>query len=785
MAARRGRSERFLVVVASVALIGQLVSVAPAAAASAPLAIAPLPNFYSIVANAASENSGALAGAQSALVATGGTPPYTFTRLSGQLPPGMTLAPNGDLLVGATTAGVFQITVKVTDAAKASAIGSVHIGVAADRCVSEEEPGCSSGSGSAILMAPSVSADGSRILFATSDQMLYPSAPPNQFVVRDRPSDKILLASSTSAGVPSPGIGSGQAVISQNGRYVLMWSDWKPDGKNAGIWVKDLTTGQLRLVTTQSAGGGLGAISDDGNVAVYTGVGSLVTVKNLTTKVVYTPDVTSGDYNEFSSMTPDGRYVLFNEFVGLSASGPGPPIRTVLFNTVTNHSTLLVTCQCTVTTNPGRASYSGGISADGRYVSFWSDSQIPYLNPPRDFVLDRTTGHVTPLPIPPGGFNSFFGGDSQMSSDGTKVAVVPNIGEFCIDDWAAKQQSCINDGANNSGQGPSVLSADLGTLAWMWHVGGDTYAIDALDFRAAATEAHRYVAFGDSVPYGHGLANPETVVNDDLPPDQAPSPLAYPSLVALKLGYTMTNRLDGCVLASDQLSVSGALMSLSNAGTGKDTNCNPSQPTKSVLSTELNAARLAQDPPQLVTIQAGANDINFSGCLIYELSGVGTACTSGTAVTSAIAAKLVNIENALTSLIVSIKQATHDTTRIVAVNYYQPVPAQSDFYEDGSGLCLALARTGVTVPRQHALIIQSALNGAIASVIRNHPEVTLVDISRLLGGFGTPTTAHAMCTRAPWLFSGSLGNDWRAVHPTSGGQIAIATAIEAKVPPAS
>ena len=63
----------------------------------------------------------------------------------------------------------------------------------------------------------------------------------------------------------------------------------------------------------------------------------------------------------------------------------------------------------------------------------------------------------------------------------------------------------------------------------------------------------RAVALGDSVPYGHGLANPYLTPQIGLPPDalsQGPSTEAYPTLVARHLGLTMTR-------AADQLPLDG------------------------------------------------------------------------------------------------------------------------------------------------------------------------------------------------------------------------------------
>ena len=51
----------------------------------------------------------------------------------------------------------------------------------------------------------------------------------------------------------------------------------------------------------------------------------------------------------------------------------------------------------------------------------------------------------------------------------------------------------------------------------------------------------RAVALGDSVPYGHGLANPYLLPQIGLPAaavSQGPSTRAYPTMVAAQLGLT-------------------------------------------------------------------------------------------------------------------------------------------------------------------------------------------------------------------------------------------------------
>jgi hypothetical protein len=67
----------------------------------------------------------------SALVATGGTPPYTFAIIAGALPPGLTLNTATGAITGVpTTAGTYNYTAQVTDSTSATATASCSIVVA-------------------------------------------------------------------------------------------------------------------------------------------------------------------------------------------------------------------------------------------------------------------------------------------------------------------------------------------------------------------------------------------------------------------------------------------------------------------------------------------------------------------------------------------------------------------------------------------------------------------------------------------------------------------------------
>src|SRR5262249_31609874 len=151
--------------------------------------------------------------------------------------------------------------------------------------------------------------------------------------------------------------------------------------------------------------------------------------------------------------------------------------------------------------------------------------------------------------------------------------------------------------------------------------------------------------------------NPGNESHSGLPPDMPPSPQAYPSLLASFLGFVPILRADSCSLSGDLLTISGAPASSDNAHpTYAD--CNSSVRHPAVVPDEMAAANLDVDPPTWVTIDAGADDINFGACLEWDLTNVlGTRCTRAGNVTADLVSRLAHMTVALTSAIAQIKSA--------------------------------------------------------------------------------------------------------------------------------
>jgi hypothetical protein len=349
----------------------------------------------------------------------------------------------------------------------------------------------------------------------------------------------------------------------------------------------------------------------------------------------------------------------------------------------------------------------------------------------------------------------------------------------------------------------------------------------------AAKVSTRAVALGDSVPYGHGLANPYLTPQRGLPPNavsQGPATQAYPSLVADALLLDMTVRPTNCDLVGDQLSISGAVADPAD-NRSLDGQCpRPPRPARSLVN-EVAAAGLERHPARLVLLQDGADDIHFAQCLLYDLVHVhgvgiplGSDCVSNGGVTTPVAQELANVR---TSLARAIQLVAPHTGSVAVLNYYQPIPQPSEIADDtgASGMGTNLVCEGIRLSASgtyaDAQVVLHALNRAIAGAVddaRAHGvhNVVLVDISTTVDG-------HGMCTADPWVFSGERVSDltlaadaehivaakactattalhdflscssltaagvkaendikgyvWRASHPTARGQQAIASAV--------
>ena len=279
------------------------------------------------------------------------------------------------------------------------------------------------------------------------------------------------------------------------------------------------------------------------------------------------------------------------------------------------------------------------------------------------------------------------------------------------------------------------------------------------------TTSTRAVALGDSVPYGHGLANPYPTPRLGLPPtdvSQGPSSDAYPSAVARSLGLTMSVRPTNCDLTGDQLSISGAVADPAD-NTALDGQClHPPQRARN-LPEELAAADLAGRPARLVLLQDGADDTHFAECLEFALTdvigsvGLGTDCVVNGKVTPVLATELAHVRTSLAGVI---EEVAPQAGTVAVLDYYQPVPPPGteadDAEQTGAGtnlVCAGLKLEGAGAYAAAQVVLgglNDAVTGAVAEA-RSHGvhNVDLVDIAHTFDG-------HGLCTSDPWVFSSEL-----------------------------
>jgi hypothetical protein len=284
----------------------------------------------------------------------------------------------------------------------------------------------------------------------------------------------------------------------------------------------------------------------------------------------------------------------------------------------------------------------------------------------------------------------------------------------------------------------------------------------------------RYVVLGDSVPYGHGLADPKQ--------NQPPSHLAYPELVQQGLSgiRPLSYRPDNCTLTGDQLAVSGA-PAIPNVLVGGDGRCGVS-----VFPQEVIDAQMQSNAPALVTIQVGADDIRFTECLsglLFSKVFGGENCATGKdpnfKLSSKVQRALTSLQTGLTATINTIHREAPNA-QILLVNYYQIVPGPDTqlVNETSSALCAGFEAQSVRKGRdwrvaisEKANFVQGQLNSTIRGAANSFSDVKLVDISSLFGGV-------EMCAPHSLLFDGfSKFGTSTAGHPTALGQRIIADAI--------
>lgn len=251
--------------------------------------------------------------------------------------------------------------------------------------------------GNAFSFLPTISADGRLVAFSSAATNLVAGTPVGGVFVKDLSSGSIRVASSNSAGVAS-GSSAANAQLSADGRYVVFESigdDLVTGDTNTAhdIFRKDLWTGETVRVSTSSAGAQANgdsyrpSISGDGRFVVFESVGT---------------NLVAGDTNSQSDVFMKDMVTGQTTRVSTSASGQ----------------------------QGNDYSNSARISSNGKYVGFISYATnlvAGDTNVARDaFVKDLTTGIVTRASTDSAGnqgnshtFNISLSADGRFAAFGT------------------------------------------------------------------------------------------------------------------------------------------------------------------------------------------------------------------------------------------------------------------------------------------------------------------------------------------------------------------------------
>lgn len=340
--------------------------------------------------------------------------------------------------------------------------------------------------GSGYSTYSSISADGRSVTFTSHADNLVPgdSNAAHDIFVHDRTAHITTRVSVSSTGAQA-NLDSYSSAISADGRYVVFQSgadNLVPGDTNAmsDIFVHDRLTGKTRRVSVNSAGmqgNNLSiydpAISADGRYVVFASAADNlvpgdtneawdVFVHDRTTEITTRVSVSSagkqGNNISYSAkISADGRYVAFASAAqNLDPGEPKPSATDVFVHDRQTHETARVSVN-----SAGRQVDGGGInpaiSADGRYVAFWSgaDSLVPGdTNKAADvFIHNRTTGKTSRVSVDSvgqqGNASSFV---PSISADGRYVAFASRADNLVPQDANGKEDVFVHDRLLNTTQ---------------------------------------------------------------------------------------------------------------------------------------------------------------------------------------------------------------------------------------------------------------------------------------------------------------------------------------------
>jgi hypothetical protein len=310
---------------------------------------------------------------------------------------------------------------------------------------------------------PAVSADGRYVAFYSEAPNLVPGDTNNlgDIFVKDTLTGTTTRVNTTQLELQSNNFADLPSAISADGRYVTfvsLASNLVENDTNLrqDVFLKNTFTGQVRRVSSNSAGGQVNNISNgpsmsaDGlYVAFYSAASNVVPddtndfpdifVKNRvtgeTTLVSVTPEGgLANNGSSFPSISADGRHIAYVSLASNLAAGDTNNAYDVFVTDLDTMTTSLVSANAAGVVgndNSGQQPGQVSISGDGRYVAFWSGATnlVPGdTNGVADiFVKDTLTGMIKLVSADSAGVSGNATSiESAISADGRYVAFTSN-----------------------------------------------------------------------------------------------------------------------------------------------------------------------------------------------------------------------------------------------------------------------------------------------------------------------------------------------------------------------
>lgn len=375
--------------------------------------------------------------------------------------------------------------------------------------------------GEGLSETPSLSDDGRYLAFGSTSRNLAAGGPEVSYdvFVRDLMTGTTTLASVNRFGTNGADNGAYQPRLSATGRYLAFVSagnNLVTNDNSSGhqqVYLRDMVSGTTRLLSTLAAGSSGATGSSDNALITSNGLGvafnssaadaSAIPDANAANDV-YFRDVSSGvthlvsvnrwgtaagngdsflpNFANYASYRIHGRYVGFTSSASDLVAGDNNNLPDVFVRDLTNGVTTLVSMNRLGTGSGNADSYDPLVSADGRFVLFYSLSSDLVANDTNEtgdvFVRDLVAGTTRMVSVNRFGtasangysFHSGFSADGRYAlflSDASDLAEddVNGTTDIFVRDLVAGtttlvSRSCNGSGTGNNSSGNASISPD-------------------------------------------------------------------------------------------------------------------------------------------------------------------------------------------------------------------------------------------------------------------------------------------------------------------------------------